>query len=101
MEKKISGPWAQASSRQRVISERVGPCVHKRDLKEEWNLPQKNPLFHITGSSHCFCFLDVSSGSASIHGYLLGQICSHMLYGYVLSYVLLAMNLGDIISPIM
>ena len=101
IERKASGLWAQAPSKQRVISEQVGPYVHKRDLKEEWDLPQQNPLFHITGSSHCFCFLNGSSGLTSIHGYLLGEIHSYMLYGYMLSRVLLAMIPGNIISPIM
>lgn len=84
------GFWAVSSGSEHADgsfwkSESLSP---QRDLREQQNLPQWNPLPHMTHSSHGFYFHDDSSGLNSIYGYLLGQILSNMLSGYVILFTL-------------
>ena len=68
---------------QRVKSEKVSPCVHKKDLKEKQDFSQQNALPYRTALPR-----------ANIYNYLISLLFSHLL-----SYLLFAVNLGDIISP--
>lgn len=43
---------SSGKQQQRVKSEKVSPCVHKKDLREEQDFSQQNALPHMTHSSH-------------------------------------------------
>ena len=43
---------SSGNQQQRVKSEKVSPCVHKKDLREEQDFSQQNALPHMTHSSH-------------------------------------------------
>lgn len=86
MERKASRLWAQATNRQRVKSEKVSPCVHKKRFKGRTGFfsaecpPPYDPLILRPTSTITF---------------------SVIYFSHLLSHLLFAIILGDIISPIM